>query len=288
MVENVGVTSPTIEVSTPRRAVDQVCAAAIELAREAAVEAAGGPVGAHLEVVAEGERVATHAFAANEPGYGGWHWAVTVARVARSKVATICEIALLPGDGAVLAPDWVPWDQRLRPGDLGVGDVLPTDPDDDRLEPAYAGSDDPSLDDIAFELGVGRARVMSRLGRSETAERWYDGDQGPSAPMAKQAPASCGTCGFYLPLSGSLRLLFGACGNLFAPDDGRVVSADHGCGAHSEALVLTPLLDENAAVRSAVTLDDDDLEVVATAHTPGSVDDSGDEAGEAAEPFGHG
>jgi hypothetical protein len=27
---------------------------------------------------------------------------------------------------------------------------------------------------------------------------------------------------------------FGACGNEFSPDDGRVVAVDHGCGAHSE------------------------------------------------------
>ena len=53
-----------------------------------------------------------------------------------------------------------------------------------------------------------------------------------------------------MPLSGGLGRLFGACGNAYAPDDGRVVSADHGCGAHSEA-VLTgaapaagPVIDE--------------------------------------------
>ena len=33
-----------------------------------------------------------------------------------------------------------------------------------------------------------------------------------------------------------MRQVFGVCGNVYAPDDGRAVSADHGCGAHSEAL----------------------------------------------------
>ncbi|MSY51566.1 MAG: DUF3027 domain-containing protein, partial [Actinobacteria bacterium] len=34
------------------------------------------------------------------------------------------------------------------------------------------------------------------------------------------------------------RSAFGVCGNEYAPDDARVVSVDHGCGAHSQALVL--------------------------------------------------
>jgi hypothetical protein len=39
-------------------------------------------------------------------------------------------------------------------------------------------------------------------------------------------------------LLGALGRLFGVCANEFAPDDSRVTSFDHGCGAHSEALVL--------------------------------------------------
>jgi hypothetical protein len=81
--------------------------------------------------------------------------------------------------------------------------------------------------------------VMSREGRAEAAQRWYDTDHGPDAPISVAAPANarCGGCGFYLPIAGSLRQIFGVCGNLYAPDDGRVVSADHGCGAHSEVMV---------------------------------------------------
>ncbi len=53
--------------------------------------------------------------------------------------------------------------------------------------------------------------------------------------MATHAPAHCASCAFYLPLAGSLGALFGACGNEFAPADGRVVDAGYGCGAHSDA-----------------------------------------------------
>ena len=45
------------------------------------------------------------------------------------------------------------------------------------------------------------------------------------------------SCGFYIPLAGSLRRAFGVCANVLSPEDARVVSFDHGCGAHSEALV---------------------------------------------------
>src|SRR5262249_28484432 len=95
----------------------------------------------------------------------------------------------------------------------------------------------PAEAEVATEIGLGRVRVMSRPGRLDTADRWYVGDGGPDTPMARQAPARCGTCGFWLPVAGSLAGLFGVCGNEFAPRDGMVVAADHGCGAHSEALV---------------------------------------------------
>jgi hypothetical protein len=54
-----------------------------------------------------------------------------------------------------------------------------------------------------------------------------------------------------VPLSGELGRLFGACANAYAPDDGRVVSADHGCGAHSEAMAA------DAAVRAVAPVIDE-------------------------------
>jgi hypothetical protein len=236
-----------------------VCAEAVDRARAAAVELGGADVGDHLGVLADDERVATHQFACTNAGYRGWVWSVTLARAPRSKVVTVDEVVLLPGDDAVLSPVWLPWDQRLRPGDLGVGDLLPTRADDPRLVPTwFSGDDDLDFADdlaepdettslmreIGLEIGLGRVRVLSQYGRLDAADRWYAGDAGPDSPMAKAAAAHCGTCGFYLPLSGSLRLAFGVCANLITPDDGKVVSADHGCGAHSEAEEVPPLLPE--------------------------------------------
>jgi len=223
---------------------DAVLAAAVEQARTAALDVGGGSVGEHLAAVAGPDRIVTHAFSATLPGYAGWYWAVTLARAPRSRTATVDEVVLLPGADALLAPEWVPWHERLRPGDLSPGDLLPSVADDPRLVPAYVGSDDPAVEEVAFELGLGRSRVMSREGRLDAAERWYDGDGGPDTPMARQAPAHCGTCGFLLALAGVLQAGFGVCGNEISSTDGRVVSVEYGCGAHSEAAVVVPSLAE--------------------------------------------
>ncbi|GAB2814846.1 hypothetical protein GCM10022221_10900 [Actinocorallia aurea] len=179
----------------------------------------------------------THYFASTDPGYRGWRWAVTVTRASRAKNVTISETALVPGETAIMPPPWVPWLDRLRPGDMGPGDLLPTAEDDARLAPGFTEADETDGDvEAQWELGLGRARVLSAEGRDQAAERWYEGTAGPAAPIAVAAPAPCSTCGFFIPLSGDLRLLFGVCANAYVPDDGRVVAADHGCGGHSEAV----------------------------------------------------
>jgi len=262
---------------------DAACAAAVEFAATAAREVAGDAVGEHLGVRADGDRVVTHSFASHQPGYSGWRWAVTVARAPRSRHVTVDEVVLLPGEDALLAPEWVPWSERLRPGDLGVCDLLPTTADDDRLVPAYVLTDDPAVDEVAMELGLGRPRVMSRLGREETADRWYAGDGGPDSPMSVHAPGRCGTCGFYLPLEGSLRAVFGACGNEFSPLDGQVVSADSGCGAHSEALIEQP----PPVQPPGPAYDDTVLEVESSAPEPEPPAEDDAEAIEEVESLGH-
>jgi hypothetical protein len=231
--------------------IDAIGAEAVELAREAAESDAPGLVGEHRGFDADEARVVTHYFATLDPAYAGWRWAVTVARASRAKVTTVDDVVLLPGPDAVLAPEWVPWSERLRPGDLGAGDLLPTAADDPRLIPAYMATEDDDEQAVAFELGLGRERVMSYDGRLDAADRWYAGDPGPRADVARSAPAACATCGFFVPLAGGLRQAFGACANEYAPDDGKVVAVDHGCGAHSEAVVVPvspapppPLIDE--------------------------------------------
>lgn len=232
--------------ATPSVKPDPVLSAAVECARAAAVDVGADAVGEHLSVDSTIERVVTHRFASLAPGYRGWYWAVTLARPPRSRTATVAEVVMLPGEDALVAPEWVPWDKRLAPGDLGPGDLLPPDPEDPRIVPSYVHSDDPAVEDVAFELGLGRARVMSRDGRLDAADRWLRGPSGPDTSMARHAPGRCGTCAFLLPLAGSLSAAFGVCGNELTAVDGRVVSVEYGCGAHSEARVDVPPLAETA------------------------------------------
>ncbi|HEV8555948.1 MAG TPA: DUF3027 domain-containing protein [Actinophytocola sp.] len=218
---------------------------AVELAYAAAQQEAGEEeVGEHAGFTVEQGGAVTHLFEANRTGYRGWRWAVTVACAGSETPVTVSEVVLVPGPDALVAPDWVPWQERVQAGDLGVGDLMPTAPDDPRLVPGYVQSDDSAVEEAALELGLGRARVMSRPARLDAAARWKDGEFGPRSDMARGAPGRCGTCGFYLPLDGSLRAAFGVCGNEIAPADGHLVHAEYGCGAHSEAEVeqVSPVL----------------------------------------------
>ena len=158
-----------------------VLTGAVEQARAAIVEFSGADtVGDYLGVGYEDPTSATHRFLAHLPGYQGWQWAVVVAAYPGADHATISEVVLVPGPTALLAPQWVPWDQRIRPGDLSPGDLLAPLPDDPRLVPGYMASGDPQVDETAAEIGLGRRRVMSAWGRSEAAQRWHDGDYGPA------------------------------------------------------------------------------------------------------------
>jgi hypothetical protein len=120
---------PTLD--PPARLVD-----AVELARSAAVEeaavdmgheAAAGAVGEHLEARPEGEGAVTHYFAATQGGYRGWRWSVTIATADDDAPITVSEVVLLPGSGALVAPEWMPWSERVRPGDLGANEYSPAD-----------------------------------------------------------------------------------------------------------------------------------------------------------------
>jgi hypothetical protein len=211
------------------------------VARAAAVDTGGvDAVGEHLGYDVEGERVVTHFFEATMPGYVGWRWAVTVVRASRAKAVTVDECVVLPGRDAVIAPAWVPWEERVRPEDLGPGDLIPVSDDDYRIEPGYTAVADPDVRDVVDELGLGRPWVLSRLGRDDAAERWYEGDGGPDTDIARAAPGRCVSCGFWVPLAGSLGQVFGVCANERTPFDGTAVSSDHGCGGHTDVRLPGP------------------------------------------------
>jgi hypothetical protein len=92
------------------------------------------------------------------PGYPGWYWTVTVARVEDAD-PTVLEVELLPNEGALLAPEWVPWAERLAEyrahqaelaeqaaaAALESGDDAPDESDDDDID---ADDDPDDVDDL--------------------------------------------------------------------------------------------------------------------------------------------
>lgn len=147
---------------------DPVLLASGDLARAALLEitpatSIGGPVG-H---VVEGEHVLSLLFACTLPGYPGWHWSATLARVDENTAPTVLEVELTPGEDALLAPGWVPWSQRMAENEAAERnaeadsaheaehdeddldqDALDEDLDDDDLDDDDLDDDDLDDDDL--------------------------------------------------------------------------------------------------------------------------------------------
>ena len=224
---------PPAAPSEPSAEAAALLSGAVDVARDAIIEISGETVGEYLGSVFEDATAATHRFLAKMAGYQGWQWAVVVAAAPGADRVTISEVVLVPGPTALLAPAWVPWGQRIQPGDLSPGDQLAPPTDDPRLAAGHAATGDPLIDDTAQQIGFGRRLVLSALGRADAAQRWHDGDHGPESPMARATRRACRTCGFMVQLAGSLGSVFGVCCNEMAAD-GHVVDFDYGCGAHSD------------------------------------------------------
>lgn len=91
------------------------------------------------------------------PGYPGWYWTVTVARVDDAE-PTVLEAELMPAEGALLAPEWVPWAERLAEyrahqaelAERAAASAADTGENDDDAESGDA-DDDADDDDIDDE-----------------------------------------------------------------------------------------------------------------------------------------
>ncbi|WP_152973439.1 DUF3027 domain-containing protein [Bifidobacterium aesculapii] len=145
----------------------------------------------------------------------------------------------------------------VNPQGDAVGDTAVADTS--VVDDAAAENDD--VEEAVEEFDLSRRHVLSPLGRAQTAQRWYDGPRGPKALSTKTASGNlCSTCGFFVPLQGELNLLFGVCANKWSPDDGRVVSLDHGCGEHSE---IEPPEPSRLWVQSKPAFDDLHIDIIA-------------------------
>ncbi|MFJ5862509.1 DUF3027 domain-containing protein [Pseudarthrobacter sp. NPDC092439] len=97
---------------------DAFLAAAVDTARSAIEGITDArTIGAHLAAKSEGDRLVTHLFESKLAGYAGWQWYAVLTRNSRSKAVTVNELGLLPSEDSILAPEWVPWAERVRPED---------------------------------------------------------------------------------------------------------------------------------------------------------------------------
>jgi Protein of unknown function (DUF3027) len=121
-----------------------------ELARTALLEVTDSrTVGPLVSETDEGDGVVSLRFESNLPGYLGWKWTVSVAKVGAAD-PTVLESELMPGDGALLAPEWVPWSDRLdeyNAGRAAAAAELEDEDDEDDLEDEEDLLDDEDLVD---------------------------------------------------------------------------------------------------------------------------------------------
>ena len=90
-------------------------------------------VGEFVGETDEGDYVVTYRFATTLPGYPGWNWTIAIAHIPDDE-PTVVESELLPADGALLAPDWIPWSERMddyRAAQLALGEAAADSDDDD-------------------------------------------------------------------------------------------------------------------------------------------------------------
>lgn len=254
------------------------------IAKAVAIEVADedNQVGDFVEAIDLGDDVTDFRFETRVRGYEGWQWSVTLYHDVELDHWTVNESSLVPTDKALRPSAWIPWKDRLEPTDLAVTDSIGTEPDDPRLEEGFratdAGEGAPAetpemsetsetskedVEDAVEEFELSRRHVLTPLGRAQTAKRWYEGPRGPKSLSTKTADGNpCSTCGFFIPLKGELNLLFGVCANKWSPDDGRVVSVDHGCGEHSE---IEPPEPSHLWVQSKPAFDDLHIDIIAQA-----------------------
>jgi hypothetical protein len=146
-----------------------------QVARAALAEISpAGTVGDLLERTPKDDGTSTLRFASTLSGYPGWHWSVSVAEIPGEE-PTVMEAELMPGEGALLAPDWVPWAERLE--DYRAAQAL-------IAAETAAVDDDPDVDDDDDFEDVDDDELAVPLGgidEQDEAEAESD-DDGPEQP----------------------------------------------------------------------------------------------------------
>lgn len=133
--------------SKPEQPVDERLIGAHDLALAALHEITpADTIGPAAGYTAEEDGAVSLRFHTRLSGYPGWFWTVSVAVVDDSE-PTVLEVELLPGDGALLAPDWVPWATRLAEYQAAQAAAAVEDDEEDEDDDTDEDVDDESDDD---------------------------------------------------------------------------------------------------------------------------------------------
>lgn len=237
-------------------------ATARAIARSVAQEMDDSEVGKHLGVQLIDANVAVHRFAARVPGYRGWQWHVSLTALPGSDHITVNEASLIAGKDALTAPSWVPYSERIQPGDLVPDAQLPLEHNDPRVTVETSEQPQSENDGEIAENRAGtrservRRITLSDYGLSSARRRWKNGAFGPQSEFARKASLKCASCAFYLRLPEEVGRNFGVCANEYSAD-GHVVHSAYGCGAHS----LTPPREQLGAPVAAPFDDERAIEI---------------------------
>jgi hypothetical protein len=133
------------------------------LARVALVEVTAEGTFSEQAQVSRGDDVVTVSYASTEPGYPGWRWTLSVSHVPGVD-PSVLEVQLLPGEGSLVSPEWVPWADRLEEYLLHEKELKDTEIDDEDDDDTIDLDDDVDgvdIDQLDLDLDPGPLEVPS-------------------------------------------------------------------------------------------------------------------------------
>jgi len=124
-------------------------------------------VGPFIETIDEGDDTFSYLFKSELKGYVDWRWSVTIYQPEGAE-PTLSEFVLLPGSESLVAPDWIPWSERLadykalqleleRQAALDAEEGEESEDDEDEVEIDLVDVDDEETELLAPESDVGES-----------------------------------------------------------------------------------------------------------------------------------
>lgn len=145
-------------------------------------------VGEFISSVDEGDNTVSYLFKSALKGYVDWHWSVTVYQPEGAE-PTLSEFVLLPGEGSLVAPDWVPWSERLADykalqAELEAQAALDAAEAEDAEDAEEVDEDEETEDDEVEIVDVDEDELLAVSDQGESAENDSE-DAGKRPPRSR-------------------------------------------------------------------------------------------------------